>query len=199
MRALPLVVLALSLAACEGDALPPDDPDGGGGGDGSNGPDASGPDAQTNFGEPPGLEGTVAAHNEARAMVGVGPMTWDPRLADIARAWVVQCVDTMQPIGLVDHNPNRSNGYPTYVGENIYGSGGGATGVDAVRLWVAERANYDYEANTCSGICGHYTQVVWRNTTMVGCALHTCPGLTYGATVVCNYGPGGNVGGQRPY
>ena len=133
-----------------------------------------------------------------RAAVGVAPLTWDPALAAIADAWVRQCVDTAAPIGLVDHNAGRSNGYPTYVGENIYGSGGQASGTAAVALWVSEQADYNYAANTCAGVCGHYTQVVWRATTKVGCALHTCPGLQYGATVVCNYGPGGNSGG-RPY
>ncbi len=190
MRALAMAVVLI--AACGADDA--DDPDGGGGGDG--GP---GIDAPTVTGEPPGLEGTVAAHNAARAAVGVPPLAWDPALAVIADAWARQCRDATAPIGLIDHNPGRSDTYPTYVGENIYGSGGGASGTDAVRLWVAEEASYNYAANSCSGVCGHYTQVVWRATTKVGCALYDCAGLQYGSTVVCNYGPGGNVGGQRPY
>ena len=158
-------------------------------------------DAPPIVGEPPGLVGTTAAHNAARAQVGVGPLTWDPALAAIAAAWAAQCHDTDAPIGLIDHNPGRSNGYPTYVGENIYGSGGGASGTDAVALWISEQAHYDHATNTCAGgaICGHYTQVVWRATTKVGCALHDCPGLQYGSSVVCDYGPGGNIGGQAPY
>ena len=193
MRVLPIVLFLI--AACGADDA--GDPDGGGDGDG--GGTGSGIDAPTGNGEPPGLEGTVAAHNAARAEVGVGPMTWDPALAVIADTWVRQCRDTQAPIGLVDHNAGRSATYPTYVGENIYGSGGGASGVDAVRLWVGEKASYNYAANTCSGVCGHYTQVVWRDSLKVGCALYDCAGLQFGSTVVCNYGPGGNVGGQRPY
>jgi len=152
-------------------------------------------------GEPAGLEGTVAAHNAARAEVGVAPLAWDPALAAIAQAWVEQCQDTQAPSGLVDHNAGRNDhGYPSYVGENIYGSSGGASGVDAVRLWVAEKSNYHHDGNTCDSgeVCGHYTQVVWRGTTKVGCAVHDCAGLTYGSTVVCDYGPGGNSGGS-PY
>lgn len=158
-------------------------------------------DAPPIVGEPPGLEGTTAAHNAARAQVGVGPLTWDPALAAIAAAWAAQCIDTEAPIGLIDHNPGRSNGYPTYVGENIYGAGGQASGTDAVALWVGEQVNYDHATNTCASgrVCGHYTQVVWRNTIKVGCALHDCPGLQYGSSVVCDYGPGGNIGGQSPY
>ena len=61
----------------------------------------------------------------------------------------------------------------------------------------SEKASFTYPTG-CSGICGHYTQVVWRTSVNVGCALHDCPGLAYGSTIVCDYGPGGNSGGA-PY
>lgn len=198
MRVVHAVIALVTATACTGDI------DGGGGGDGGSSGDGggtgsgSGVDAPPVVGEPPGLVGTVDAHNVERAEVGVPPLVWDADLAAIAQAWVVQCVDTQAPIGLVDHNANRSQGYPEYVGENIYGSGGQASGTAAVALWIQEQANYNYANNSCSGVCGHWTQVVWRTTTKVGCAIHTCPGLQYGATVVCNYAPGGNNGG-RPY
>lgn len=198
MIAMRVALLFFAVAACTGQIDGGDDDD-----DqqpaGDGGSDSSGNvDSPPVVGEPPGLEGTTDAHNAIRAAKGIPPLTWDPALAEIARAWVVQCVDTMQPIGLVDHNPGRSDNYPEYVGENIYGSGGQASGTAAVQLWAAEEANYSYPANTCNGVCGHYTQIVWRTTTKVGCALHTCAGLTYGSTVVCNYAPGGNSGGL-PY
>lgn len=157
-------------------------------------------------GEPPELAGITAAHNQVRAGVGVGPLTWDPALATIASAWAAQCVDAVAPFGLIDHNPNRSVGYlldgvATYVGENIYGTSGDASGAGAVGAWAAEVANYSYATNGCAAgkVCGHYTQVVWRATSRVGCAKHDCAGLTYHSTIVCDYGPGGNVVGQRPY
>jgi uncharacterized protein YkwD len=148
-------------------------------------------------GEPAELAGITAAHNQVRASVGVGPLTWDPALAATASAWVAQCIDGDRN-GLVDHNPGRSSGSPTYVGENIYGSTGNATGQAAVTAWAAEQAAYDYATNTCSAVCGHYTQVVWAASTRVGCAKHDCAGLTYRSTIVCDYAPGGNTGG-RPY
>jgi pathogenesis-related protein 1 len=192
MRATPLI---LALAACTGQI------DGGGDDDDGNpvtGDGGSNVDSPPVVGEPPGLVGTTDAHNAIRAAKGIAPLSWDPALAEIARAWVVQCVDNTAPIGLVDHNAGRSDTYPEYVGENIYGSGGQASGTAAVQLWAQEEANYDYANNSCNGVCGHYTQIVWRATTKVGCALHTCPGLQYGSTVVCNYAPGGNSGGS-PY
>ena len=72
-------------------------------------------DARPIVGEPPGLVGTTAAHNAARGQVGVGPLTWDPTRAAIAAAWAAPCHDTDVPIGLIDHSPGRSDGYPTYV------------------------------------------------------------------------------------
>jgi len=33
----------------------------------------------------------------------------------------------------------------------------------------------------------------------VGCARRDCPALTYRSTIVCDYGPGGNISGSRPY
>jgi pathogenesis-related protein 1 len=196
-RSLACLGLALVAASgCDGDIVTGDP-------DAANADrDATGPtDALPIVGEPPGLVGTTAAHNAVRAEVGVPPLAWDEQLAAIAATWAAQCIDREAPAGLIDHNPGRSSGYPTYVGENIYGAGAGATGTAAVQLWASEKAYYHRDTNLCDAnrVCGHYTQVVWRSTTKVGCALHDCPGLAYGSSVVCNYAPGGNVGGQPPY
>ncbi len=154
-------------------------------------------------GEPANLSGITAAHNAVRAMVGTSPalppMTWSPALAATAAAWVGTCTDTMAPTGLVDHNAGRSTGHPYYVGENIFASSGTASGSQAVTSWASEGASYNYVANTCSGgTCGHYTQVVWRTSIEIGCALGDCPGLQFRSTIICDYGPGGNSGG-KPY
>jgi hypothetical protein len=68
-----------------------------------------------------------------------------------------------------------------------------------------------YAANTCSapsppGTCLHYTQLVWRASTTLGCGVRQCStGSPFGPQFpnwtiwVCRYQPAGNVGGQRPY
>lgn len=189
-------VLLLALAACGDD---------GGSEIVDAAPGAGGADAAPVVGEPANLTGITAAHNQVRAMVQTQPplpaLTWSPALAATAAAWVAQCKDTMAPTGLVDHNAGRSTGHPYYVGENIYASSGNATGQSAVTSWAAEATNYTYASNTCAAgkVCGHYTQLVWRATTEVGCALADCPSLQYKSTVVCDYGPGGNNGSQKPY
>ena len=160
------------------------------------------PDAAGGVGEPPELAGITLYHNQVRQMVQTATplpaMQWDPALAQTAAAWVAMCRDIDAPMGLIDHNPGRSTGHPYYVGENVFGAGGGATAQQAVNLWAAEKANYNYDTGACNGVCGHYTQIVWRTSVKLGCAKGTCPGLTYGTSIVCDYGPGGNSGG-KPY
>jgi uncharacterized protein YkwD len=159
-------------------------------------------------GEPANLTGITLYHNQVRAAVdtsGVAagplpPMVWDDAIAAHALAYTQMCVDTEAPAGLVDHSSlgYRSNaaGFP-YVGENVFGSGGPATPKGAVDAWAAEKANFTYPSS-CAGSCGHYTQVVWRESTHLGCANVTCAGLAYGGTILCMYGPGGNSG-STPY
>ncbi len=191
----------LVLAACNSDGAGLDAPGSNGGGDGPPG----GPgidaaiDASPGVGEPPELMGITLLHNQIRAMVQtttpLPALQWEPALAATAAAWVAQCTDTAPPMGLVDHNAGRSTGHPYYVGENIYASGGSATAQGAVTSWASEKVNYNPATGGCNGICGHYTQIVWRTTLKVGCALKNCAGLTYPSTIVCDYGPGGNSGG----
>jgi len=52
-------------------------------------------------------------------------------------------------------------------------------------------------------MCGHFTQVVWKTTTEIGCALVDCPKDTAmpgyrSQFLVCQYNPGGNTAGSHP-
>ncbi|XP_010467241.1 PREDICTED: pathogenesis-related protein 1-like [Camelina sativa] len=128
----------------------------------------------------------VNAHNQARSQVGVGPIQWDEEVAGYARSYADQLKG--------DCNLAHSGGR---YGENLAMSTGDFSGVDAVNLWVNEKADYNYDSNTCNGVCGHYTQVVWRNSVRLGCAKVTC---NNGGTVVsCNYDPRGNFNHEKPY
>ncbi|CBI25093.3 unnamed protein product, partial [Vitis vinifera] len=133
----------------------------------------------------------VDAHNAARAQVGVQPITWNETVAAYARRYASSRV--------AEQCSMEHSGGP--YGENLaegYGSIGSLTGTDAVNLWVGEKPNYDYNSNSCvGGKCGHYTQVVWRNSVRLGCARVQCN--NGGWFVTCNYDPPGNYVGQRPY
>jgi hypothetical protein len=140
--------------------------------------------------------------NAARARVSppaaaMPSLVWDGRLETIAQTWVNTCTDATEPAGMLDHNPNRSRGYPVYVGENIAASSGLITPAKAVQMWMSEAAGYDLERDRCDGVCGHYTQVVNAATTAVGCARAACPRLKFSSTLVCNFAPGARS--ARPY
>ncbi|KAL5560893.1 hypothetical protein UlMin_030640 [Ulmus minor] len=127
-------------------------------------------------------------HNTARAQVGVANIIWDTNLANYALAYA----NTPKS----DSNLVHSNGN---YGENLAKGSGTFTGKAAVDLWVAEKPNYDYYSNTCVGgkQCLHYTQVVWRDSTKVGCARVQCSNGWY--FVICSYDPPGNYVDEPPY
>ncbi|CAI0443865.1 unnamed protein product [Linum tenue] len=132
----------------------------------------------------------VDAHNAARSAVGVGPVSWDARLASYAQSYADQRA-------AADCRLVHSGGP---YGENLAWSSGELSGADAVAMWVGERADYDYNSNGCAPgkQCGHYTQVVWRSSTGIGCAKANCSGGR-GTFVICSYNPPGNYVGQKPY
>jgi uncharacterized protein YkwD len=157
------------------------------------------------------IDAFVSAHNAARASTDLNPqpspalppVSWDPILADSAYNYLSKCVSMGGQ--LVDHNANRSADYQAlggsndYVGENIYATTGNTVApADAVNDWMSEASSYDYTKNDISK-AGHYTQVVWRTSVRIGCAIVNCPNARFNNTVLCDYAPGGNVPGQKPY
>lgn len=125
------------------------------------------------------------AHNAVRARTGVPPLQWSEQLANYAQQWA----DFLGTQPSIFHRPN--NGY----GENIFWSSVPVSGQHAVESWASEGRYYDRSTNTCSAVCGHYTQLIWGNTRVVGCGVSRMRG----EIVVCNYYPPGNYRGIRPF
>jgi pathogenesis-related protein 1 len=129
----------------------------------------------------------LAAHNSVRTRVGQPPVTWSDQLAARAQDWA----DTLLARGQFAHRPNGK------YGENLFEiTGAAATPERVVSEWAAESRNYDYNSNSCRGVCGHYTQIIWGDTQEVGCAVARGRGREIW---VCNYDPPGNWVGRRPY
>jgi pathogenesis-related protein 1 len=143
------------------------------------------------------------AHNRVRANpqppppAPLSPLGWSGDAAAVAQAWADGCV--------YQHNAGRGAR-----GENIAASAPpGRWGItDAVDAWASEVQDYDYSRNACAAgkECGHYTQIVWRDTARVGCAHRQCNANSpFGSQApvwdywVCDYEPPGNVIGQKPY
>lgn len=141
----------------------------------------------------------VAAHNQVRANASpapnppLPPLTWNAQAAATAQAWANNC--------RFAHNQAIVGTY----GENLFASTGSATPTQVTNDWASERASYNYANNTCSAMCGHYTQIVWRSTTSVGCASAQCTANNpFGGTGpwffwVCDYAPPGNFVRMKPY
>lgn len=77
-------------------------------------------------------------------------------------------------------------------GENLAIGYGNVTA--SVEAWGDERDDYDFKKGGFSKKTGHFTQLVWKDTTDVGCGRKLCG--ERGWFLVCEYWPRGNVIGQ---
>ncbi|KAK2146939.1 hypothetical protein LSH36_578g01083 [Paralvinella palmiformis] len=125
---------------------------------------------------------------------------WHEELASMAQEWAERC--------RWEHgNPTRDPKPFQWIGQNILYISGYSTDMKTLtKYWHDEVKHYSYSSNACAGhkSCGHYTQVVWANTNRLGCGKTMCDPASFGMSqpvlfVVCNYGPGGNFIGQKPY
>ncbi len=160
----------------------------GSGGDGGSatGGGSSGPTTVPEAGR---LEGITAAHNAVRqaASSSIPDLVWDETLAGVAQDYA----DTLASRGCeLEHSDSP-------YGENIYWTSGSSSADGVVQGWASEQSDYDYATNTCSRVCGHYTQIVWADSASLGCGVGDCPGG--GEIWVCNYDPPGNWNGEKPY
>lgn len=135
----------------------------------------------------------LAAHNRERAAQQVPPLRWDPALAGAARAWA----DRLGATGRFEHAAGID------AGENLWaGTPRHYAPEDMVGRWVAEKRHYKpgrFPANSRTGRVedvGHYTQLMWRGTGKVGCALARGRGED---VLVCRYTGAGNVIGATPF
>lgn len=144
--------------------------------------------------EPGRLAGITAAHNQARASIAttpaIAPVSWSPELAASAQAVANRCV--------FEHSR-------TGHGENLYAATNDVSSQTVVASWMSERRDYDEVTHQCSGVCGHFTQVVWRSTQRIGCGVARCAGsgpfsgFDSWEIWVCQYDPPGNQVRSRPY
>ena len=146
----------------------------------------------------------VAEHNKWRSDAGIAEkLSYSPALAKSAQAWANQ-------LQQVHHcQMQHSNAHGRY-GENIFWSSAliwsdgsrelrNVSPKELVDKWASEKASYDYASNECTAeTCGHYTQLVWRSTTQLGCAIAVCND-THEQVWVCHYQPAGNIFGEKPY
>jgi len=137
----------------------------------------------------------LTGHNDARRAVGVSPLVWDANLAVDAARYAQELARTRR-FAHAPHDPVKPDGETLWMGTRgayVYG--------DMIGAWVAERRYYragkipDNSSTGKFGDVAHYTQIIWRSSTRVGCALASNASDDY---LVCRYTPAGNVFGQSP-
>ncbi|KAI0246448.1 PR-1-like protein [Lactifluus subvellereus] len=127
----------------------------------------------------------LSAHNKIRAQHGAAPLTWNEKLSGLAKQWADKCV--------FKHSGGSLGPY----GENLAVGSGDFTIAKAIKLWTDEASKYDPKNPQPS----HFTQVVWKSTTQVGCAVQSCNDIMGSGSglanfYVCEYNPQGNVIGE---
>jgi uncharacterized protein YkwD len=167
-------------------------------------PTSSSPSADQNL--------ILSVQNNYRNSCGVPPLTWSPTLAQAAANWVKNCPQEVDPtsgrkFACHENDPNCP-GYNanTPYGENLSFGSPSQAGDNAALHWICEWKNYNFQnpafvggsfvssdQDPCPSVNGHFTQVVWKATTTVGCASNTCTinGQT-GTLWSCKYSPPGN-------
>ena len=147
--------------------------------------------------EPAGAEGSLrqvmlTRHNSARAAMNVPPLVWSDALQASAQAYA----DDMAAMNRFGHAQQQG----VREGENLWmGTRGAYSYSDMVDSWI-EKGQYYVSGpapnNSRNGVqMGHYTQVIWRGSTQLGCAVSENQSKEF---LVCRYAPRGNAFGQVP-
>jgi Cysteine-rich secretory protein family/Tectonin domain len=139
----------------------------------------------------------VAAQNAYRSdpAINAPNLQWDSTLATGAQAWADNLATNIHQLQHSD--PSMRQG----LGENIASATTGSkTAAQMADMWGALEKPYfkpgifPNVTTDSTKVVGHYTQVIWKTTTNVGCGLATdsTTGNTY---LVCRYSPQGNMSG----
>ncbi|BHF61652.1 Mitochondrial Translation Optimization [Sparganum proliferum] len=140
-------------------------------------------------------------HRQVRDAVNATDMknlTYDLKLEHHAQKWVNNCKFI---------SPNATNPEYKDIGQNIGAQLGPERYVNhyihvILSNWAFEKTRYTHLTNRCRPPCVHYKQMVWANTTRIGCALQRCAGISVGydsTFMACEYNNKGDVEKQQPY
>jgi len=155
-------------------------------------------------------ETSTRLHNEYRSEVFDAtkyPLVWDETLANEATEWAEFLGENFK-YSDKGQNPHAQYFKKWYHAlwkdgkwENIAWGKPSMDTSKAIGLWGAEQNNYHHDTFSCEPgkVCGHYTQIIWQNTTKVWCGVAKSTTDYGGEWVVCRYEGPGNYIGQNPY
>ncbi|HYW15673.1 MAG TPA: CAP domain-containing protein [Allosphingosinicella sp.] len=133
-------------------------------------------------------------HNRERSATGARPLVWDRSLASASATYG----PALARLDKLAHSPANSR---RGQGENLWMGTRDAYELEEMAgSWAAEKGLFRpgfFPQVSRSGNwsdVAHYTQVIWKGTTRVGCAVHKTRKWDF---LICRYSPHGNVVGQR--
>jgi len=151
----------------------------------------------------------VKAHNEVRASVGAPKVKWSKALESKA----IKRLKQLQKLGCVmkhsgpgenlfwasaRETANKKNAFGQWIWHSAVQK---ISEKEVVAMWAGEKEMYSYEQGTCRAplgeTCGHYTQLVWKDTREIGCGRSICRDKSQ--VWLCLYAPAGNIIGEKPY
>lgn len=161
-------------------------------------PAQTAPIAEIPHTQPPASEAErlLVVHNAERTRLGLPPLAWNASLARDAGdyAKVLLARGRLQHASEADRKGS---------GENLWmGTAGAWNSAAMVEMFLEERRYFrpatfpDVSLTGNWNDVGHYSQIVWRETKEVGCAIDTGKGMD---VLVCRYHPAGNVMGKNPF
>lgn len=151
----------------------------------------------------------LAAHNLWRTEVEVAKLSWSDELEQQAIRWASELEKNgcfMEHSGPGENlfwasplkTATSKEGNNDWLWENSLQQ---VTEQQVVDSWASEKEWFNPDTNNCNApeneTCSHYTQLVWRSTTEVGCGKAICANLSQ--VWVCSYNPPGNMIGRKPY
>ena len=145
--------------------------------------------------EPPQSMATriLELHNRERAAVGAPPLVWDETLAQSAASYG----PTLASLGHLQHSPRDTR--PGQRENLAMGSSGYYDYLAMTGFWINEKRNFfpgqvpNVSRTGNWEDVAHYTQMIWKGTTHVGCALQHGGSMDY---LICRYSPPGNTDGR---
>jgi len=113
---------------------------------------------------PPGdMAKALQSHNDYRSKHSAPALTWSSHVAQYAK-------DSNNNIGCrMDHTDAETRAR-LGVGENLASGTSGAYSFESfVKMWYDEISQYDFASGDFNENTGHFTQLVWKASTEIGC------------------------------
>ncbi|XP_075719942.1 cysteine-rich venom protein tigrin-like [Rhinoderma darwinii] len=120
---------------------------------------------------------------------------WNNEAAENAKKWAQKCT--------FEHSDSSQRQITECgCGENLYMASYAASWEEAIGAFYDEHNDFIFGEGKKKpdSVVGHYTQLVWYNSRLVGCAISECTGGIYKYFYVCQHCPPGNVNSiNKPY